>query len=494
MTDNLSCPICKLESPEFQITDGTGDYGEEIICNCARCGKFLISKTTAAEINKKGIDVRTKVSSWLRMQNEFQKPMPKIKINDGTLAEILKNLPSYTPFQKQSILLNALANKSEYPGKPILFIPRFDYPLAWAINEDELVFHTKSLLERNLIDSTENNELNKYTLTTDIIVTVHGWDYFQKHLSKQVSSGNIPWEPNFQHGSLDAETQESHWDVFISHASEDKKDVVEPLAKELRSRNLKVWYDKWVLKIGDRLLEKIDHGLLQSRYGIVVLSPNFLRKDWPKNELDGLIQKEVGGRKVILPIWHNLRRSEIISYSPILAGRLAGSTETGIKALAEELIEAMEDLPIQTEEVVISKSFDINASFKNVRITGDLHRYSFIFGITLNTPPAKKNFLVRLYWPAFIRVTMNRDFTNSRTVIRDGNDFTEYSYQSEQRLYPGDTFEVVSPKGRTELEYEFDHNIWSKVEHGKHEILWEIYFEDQLPVKGSINFKQLNIF
>ena len=298
----------------------------------------------------------------------------------------------------------------------------------------------------------------------------------------------------FQHRSLDAEPQESQWDVFISHASEDKKDVVEPLAKELRSRNLKVWYDKWVLKIGDRLLEKIDYGLLQSRYGIVVLSPNFLRKDWPKNELDGLIQKEVKGRKVILPIWHNLRRSELISYSPVLAGRLAGSTETGIKALAEELIEAMEDLPIQTEEVVISKSFDINASFKKVSITGDLHKYSFIFGITLNTPPAKNNFLVRLYWPFFIRVTMNRDFTDSRTVMMDGKDFTEYSYQSEQRLYPGDTFEVVSPKGRTELEYEFDHNIWSKVEHGKHEFLWEIYFEDQLPVKGAINFKQLNIF
>jgi hypothetical protein len=494
MTDNLSCPICKLDSPDFQLIDDTGDYGEELICKCARCGKFLISRTAVAEINREGIDVSTKVSSWLRMQNELQKPMPRIKVNDGTLAEILKSLHSYTPLEKQSILLTAFTNKSEYPGKRISFIPRFDYPLAWAINEDELVFHTKSLLERNLIDYPEKNEFNKHTLTTYITVTAQGWDYFQKHLSKQVSSENIPWGPNFQRGSFDTETQETNWDVFISHASEDKKDVVEPLAQELKSRNVKVWYDKWVLKIGDRLLEKIDRGLSQSRYGIVVLSPDFLKKDWPKNELDGLIQKEVAGKKVILPIWHNLRKSELTSYSPILAGRLAGSTETGIKALAEELIAAMEDLPIQTEEIVISKSFDIKASFKNVKITGDLHRYSFIFGITLNTPPAKKNFLVRLYWPSFIRVSMNRDFTDSRTVIRDGKDFTEYSYQNEQLLYPGNTLEVVSPEGRAELEYEFDHNIWLEVEYGSYELLWEIYFDDQLPVKGSINFKHLNIF
>lgn len=288
--------------------------------------------------------------------------------------------------------------------------------------------------------------------------------------------------------------EKNKWDVFISHASEDKEEVVEPLAEELRSRNLRVWYDRWVLKIGDRLLEKIDQGLSQSRYGIVILSPNFLRKKWPRNELEGLIQKEIDGKKVILPVWHNVRRNDLISYSPILAGRLAGSTETGIKALAGELIEAMEDLPIRKEELVISKSVDINASFKNISITGDLHIYSFIFRITLHTPPAKESLLVRLYWPSFVRVTMNRDFTSMHSVKKNNKDYTEYSYQSEQRLYPGDTIEVVSPLGRAELEYEFDYNIWYKVDHGKHELFWEVYLKDQMPVKGSVNFKKLNIF
>jgi hypothetical protein len=43
------------------------------------------------------------------------------------------------------------------------------------------------------------------------------------------------------------------FDVFISHASEDKEAFVEPLATELRKRGLKVWFDKFELKVGDSL-------------------------------------------------------------------------------------------------------------------------------------------------------------------------------------------------------------------------------------------------
>ena len=48
--------------------------------------------------------------------------------------------------------------------------------------------------------------------------------------------------------------------LFISHASEDKKDFVEPLAEVLK-RVYNVWYDKYVLRLGDSLLRKINEGL-----------------------------------------------------------------------------------------------------------------------------------------------------------------------------------------------------------------------------------------
>ena len=98
------------------------------------------------------------------------------------------------------------------------------------------------------------------------------------------------------------DTESIEYDAFICHASEDKKDFVEPLAKALQDAGYKIWYDKFSLKVGDSLRRSIDNGLKNSRHGIVVLSNDFFRKGWPQYELDGLVSKQMEGRKVILPI------------------------------------------------------------------------------------------------------------------------------------------------------------------------------------------------
>lgn len=118
------------------------------------------------------------------------------------------------------------------------------------------------------------------------------------------------------------------YDVFISHASEDKDDVVRPLALALQSEGLKVWYDEFELKIGDSLRRKIDKGLANSRFGIVVLSKDFIRKGWTNYELDGIITKAISGEQIVLPIWHNITKQEVIDYSPSLADKLARNTST----------------------------------------------------------------------------------------------------------------------------------------------------------------------
>jgi hypothetical protein len=119
------------------------------------------------------------------------------------------------------------------------------------------------------------------------------------------------------------------WDIFISHASEDKQDFVRPLAEELRARGYNVWYDEFTLQIGDSLRQRIDQGLLNSRFGIVVLSPSFFAKSWPQRELDGLTTREVLGGKVILPVWHQVSYAEVAAYSPVLADRVAVLSSLG---------------------------------------------------------------------------------------------------------------------------------------------------------------------
>lgn len=131
------------------------------------------------------------------------------------------------------------------------------------------------------------------------------------------------------------------WDAFICHASEDKKDFVDESARRLHDSGLAVWYDVFSLKLGDSLRRKIDEGLANSRYGVVVLSRNFFAKEWPQNELDGLMSREIAGTKVILPIWHKITAEEVRQNSPILAGRVAAKSEHGLEKVIAEVRDAM---------------------------------------------------------------------------------------------------------------------------------------------------------
>lgn len=132
------------------------------------------------------------------------------------------------------------------------------------------------------------------------------------------------------------------YDVFISHASEDKDDVVRPLAHALKDGGLSVWYDEFELKIGDSLRRKIDAGLAKSRFGIAVLSRSFFGKGWTNYELDGLVTRAVSGDQVILPIWHDITKSALIEFSPSLADKVARSTGTHtIDEIALEIIDVI---------------------------------------------------------------------------------------------------------------------------------------------------------
>jgi len=128
------------------------------------------------------------------------------------------------------------------------------------------------------------------------------------------------------------------YDVFVSHASEDKDDFVRDFVKCLQQHGLKVWYDEFTLRVGDSLRRSIDNGLKNSRYGIVVLSEAFFSKEWPQRELDGLFAREVNGEKVILPIWHKISKNEVLKFSPIIADMLALNTSSfTIEEIAKEI-------------------------------------------------------------------------------------------------------------------------------------------------------------
>jgi hypothetical protein len=131
-------------------------------------------------------------------------------------------------------------------------------------------------------------------------------------------------------------------DFFISHASEDKDAIASPLAEALRDRGYNVWYDKFVLKLGDSLRREIDRGLANSRYGVVIFSPEFFKKQWTQKELDGLVAREIASKgKVILPVWHNVDHDFVSKHSPSLADKLGADTSKGIEFVVDAIVAAI---------------------------------------------------------------------------------------------------------------------------------------------------------
>jgi hypothetical protein len=115
------------------------------------------------------------------------------------------------------------------------------------------------------------------------------------------------------------------FDLFISHASEDKEEFARPLAEALQALGVEVWYDEFQLRVGDSLRRSIDKGLANSRFGVVVLSSAFFAKNWPQYELDGLVAREM-------------------KFSPTLADRVAlNSSIQSIQEIAAKLADVASD-------------------------------------------------------------------------------------------------------------------------------------------------------
>jgi hypothetical protein len=161
----------------------------------------------------------------------------------------------------------------------------------------------------------------------------------ERRLTAELRSRNIVVKKGYIHKDI----KDLEYDVFISHASEDKDDFARPLAEILRKKGAKVWFDEDVLTWGVSLRRDIDAGLNAAKLGIVILSSSFFKKEWPKRELDGLTAQEVAGETRILPIWHKITVDEVRQFSPVLADKIALNTAVNsIEYISDELMKLLD--------------------------------------------------------------------------------------------------------------------------------------------------------
>lgn len=129
-------------------------------------------------------------------------------------------------------------------------------------------------------------------------------------------------------------------DIFLCHAWEDRKTIAKNLTDLLVTKGTSVWFSENNVPLGSNLLREIDKGLANSRIGIVLVTPSFLKRI----QGNGIADKELSAllsRDQLIPVLDGVTFEELREISPLLGSRSGLTT-------AEE---TMENIVAQLSEV-----------------------------------------------------------------------------------------------------------------------------------------------
>ncbi|QIH32836.1 toll/interleukin-1 receptor domain-containing protein [Sphingobacterium sp. DR205] len=128
-------------------------------------------------------------------------------------------------------------------------------------------------------------------------------------------------------------------DIFLCHAWDDRKESAKDLCDLLKSKGVSVWFSENDIPLGTNFLREIDKGLVKSKIGIVLVTPNFLKRV----QSEGVADKELSAllaRDQLVPIIHNTTFEDLRDVSPLLGSRNGLSTsEESMEIIVEKLAE-----------------------------------------------------------------------------------------------------------------------------------------------------------
>ena len=273
------------------------------------------------QLDKEIAELEKKMAELAKKEADRNKRIANIQhsINKNTSANMLKSKMSQID-SYQNEINKVLSNKADI-NKKLADKRKRRTDAALKLQKEESTYQKALVKQQKDIHAAYEQQIAELKQQIKI----------QQNMSEQVD--NI-----FDSNSLE------EYDVFVSHATEDKESFSDEFVKILQEKyNLKVWYDAISIKWGDSIRTEIDKGLKKSRFGVVILSRSYIDKYWTKYELEGLFQRESNGGKLILPIWHNITKQEVQDFSPSLAGKMAMSTAFMTSdEIAEKLSELLE--------------------------------------------------------------------------------------------------------------------------------------------------------
>lgn len=128
-------------------------------------------------------------------------------------------------------------------------------------------------------------------------------------------------------------------DVFLCHAWDDRQGSAKELHDLLEACGVRVWFSEKDLGLGVPMMRAIDKGLVNSRVGIVLVTPAMLRR----LPAEGIADKELSAllrRERLVPVVHGTTYEALEQVSLLLASRAGLSTaEESMAEVAAKIAE-----------------------------------------------------------------------------------------------------------------------------------------------------------
>ncbi len=92
------------------------------------------------------------------------------------------------------------------------------------------------------------------------------------------------------------------YEIFLSHASEDKAGIARPIFEACKKAGLKAFLDEDHIGWGENFTKKINTALGAARTVLIVVSSNSVSKDWPLAEINTALAFEVERKKRVVAL------------------------------------------------------------------------------------------------------------------------------------------------------------------------------------------------
>lgn len=108
------------------------------------------------------------------------------------------------------------------------------------------------------------------------------------------------------------------YEIFISHASEDRPEVARPVHAACERLGLKVFLDDEHIAWGENFTRKINSALGAARTVLCIISPVSVTKQWPMAEVNTALSLEISGKKEVFCL---IVGRPDLSHLPLIAGK-----------------------------------------------------------------------------------------------------------------------------------------------------------------------------